>query len=102
MGLLTLCRAVCAGGFEFAVAFVKDDLFPPFEFVLGCHVADGRVQPAAVVVLDVSGDEPPRIVERQRGPGPDAFAFERLVPPFDLPVARNRPVKGIFPFSCPR
>ena len=74
-------------GFEFAVAGVEDLLLASVEFVLGRDVADGRVQPDGVVVLDEFADDAACVFERQRGTGADAFFLEDAVPAFDLAVA---------------
>lgn len=56
------------------------------EPILRCHIADGAVQSHRVVVIHVDLNQAARIFQRQRGQGPDALPFERLVPAFDLSV----------------
>lgn len=76
MALLSCRSPALPRGFEFLIAFVEDALFPPFEFVLGGHVADGAVQAPGVVMLDVSGHQTPCVVQGQGRSGPDALLFE--------------------------
>src|SRR5439155_15845876 len=63
-----------------------DLLLTRSEHVLRRNVADGTVQADVVVMLNVARHQTPRIVQRQWRPWPDAFAFERFVPTFDLAV----------------
>ena len=75
-----------AGVGEFAIAGVMDHSVLAVEFVLGCDVANGTVQPRGVVVGSVIGNDSAGVVERQRHFDADAIAFEGLVPAFDLSV----------------
>jgi hypothetical protein len=78
--------AVFAGVGESAVAFFGDELMSSFESVLGRDVADGAVEPNGVIMGDEIGDESSGFVEGEGNLGPDAFAFEGFVPPFDFAV----------------
>ena len=78
--------AAPASLFEFAVALRVDFIPAAGEHVCGRDIADGAVQAHVVVVIDVVADQAPRIVQRQRRAGPDAFLFERFVPAFDFAV----------------
>lgn len=69
MMFLTCGLAAGTGGFKFSVASRQDRLFPPVEFILRGPVANGRVQPTAVVLLYISGGWPPCIIKRGRCPG---------------------------------
>ena len=75
------------GGFEFTVAGGEDLLVPPFEFVLGRDIADGRMQTNRVVVLDELADESPGVFQGQRRTRTDAFFLEDAMPALDLAVA---------------
>src|SRR6202795_749632 len=61
-------------------------LLVPGEHVLRRDVAGGTVQADVVVMLHVVLDQTPRIFQRQRRSRPNALAFQRLVPAFDLAV----------------
>src|ERR1700722_3016564 len=71
---------------QFAIAFFMDHFVLTVEFILGCDIADGRVQSDAVVVGHVFGDDSFRLVEGKRHTHSDAFPFESFVPTFDLAV----------------
>src|SRR5439155_9535090 len=61
-------------------------LLVPGEHVLWSDVADGTVQANVVVVLHITLDQAPCVFQRQRRSRPNAFAFQRLVPAFQLSV----------------
>jgi hypothetical protein len=54
------------------------------EPILRSHIADCAVQSHRVVVIHIELNQAASIFQRQRGQGPDALPFERLMPfPFD-------------------
>lgn len=71
---------------QFAVALVENRAVATFEFIFGCDVAEGRMQADVIIMANVILHEPAGLVECERHPDTDAFAFERLVPAFDLTV----------------
>ena len=84
------CRRICRcfrASSSFPIPLGMDLLLTPGEYVLGCDVADGTVQPDVVVMLDVALYQTARIVQRQWRSRPDALSFERLcqrsIFPFD-------------------
>ena len=72
---------------ELAVAFGVDGSVVAEELVVGGDIADGTVQTDLVVVLDVIGDDPSRVFQRQRDLGANALALDRFVEAFELAVA---------------
>ncbi len=63
-----------------------DLLLMPGEHVLRRDVADGAVQTGVVVMLYVTLNQTPRILQRQRRARPDALPFERFVPALQFAV----------------
>ena len=86
------------GFLQFPIPFGENRFLPPLQFVFGSDVADGAVQPHRIVVIDVFFHHGARIVQRERRLRANAFAFDRLMPSLDLPVAlrivRRRPDVG--------
>ncbi len=83
---LALLSTSFAGIGQFAVALVEDFLVTAVEFILGRHIADGAVQAEVVVMGDVFGHEPPRVVEGEGDLDADAIALDGFVPAFDFAV----------------
>ena len=73
-------------GLQLPIPLGMDLRLTPGEHVLRRDVALGAVQADVVVVMHVAPHQAPCIIERQRRPRPDAPAFQRLVPAFDLTV----------------
>ena len=76
-----------AGLGEFAIPLLEDFLFPSVELVRRRDVPNRAVQTNRVVMLDITADDSPGIVQAQRRLRPDALAFEALVPAFQFAVA---------------
>src|ERR1035438_6383253 len=85
-GLRTSKFSLLARRFQLPIPCRQDLLLPSGQHVRRRDIADGAVQPHRVVVVDVLGNEPPRVVLRQRCTRPDAFSFQRFVPTLDLAV----------------
>ena len=83
-GLLTTNLALFPRLLQPPIPRGMDFLLTPGEHLLRRDVADGAVQANVVVMLDIALYQSPRIFQRQRRSPPDALAFERFVPPFDL------------------
>jgi len=75
------------GLFEPAVPQCEDLFFAALKPVSGRHIPDGAVKPHLAVVLHVSSDHTPGIVEGQRRLRADALALDRAVPALKLAVA---------------
>ena len=76
-----------AGGGEFGVAGGQDRFGSSFEFVFGRDVLDRTVQPFGVVFVHEAFHDPSSVIQVQRRLRANAFAFDRLIPAFHLPVA---------------
>jgi hypothetical protein len=61
-------------------------LLMPGEHVLRRHVTDRAVQPEIVVSVHILLNQAFCIFQRQRRPRSNAFAFQRLVPTFQLAI----------------
>jgi hypothetical protein len=77
------------GGFEFLVAGCEAVFVSAIELVLGCDVADGRVQADGVVVFDELADEAASVCQGQRRTRADTFLLADAMPAFNLAVARG-------------
>src|SRR5215813_1011594 len=71
---------------QFVVAGSMDLYLSPSQHILRRHIADRAVQAHGVVVLHITLDQTPRIVQSQWRKRPNAFPLERLVPTFDLAI----------------
>ena len=65
-------------------------LLMPGEHVLRRHVTDRAVQPEIVVSVHILLNQAFCIFQRQRRPRSNAFAFQRLVPTFQLAIVLVR------------
>ncbi len=81
-GLVASELSALTGLFEFAIAVIVDGFGESVEHVMRGDVADGRVQPNGVVMLDEGGHALPGFIERSGAGGADAFAFQAAVPAF--------------------
>ena len=76
-----------ASEFEFAIALGEDLEVAAGESSGRGNVADGRMQPHGVVVVNEALDKSSGILLGKRAAKPEAISFEALVPAFDFPVA---------------
>ena len=76
--LACLCKLLISRG--------KDRLSTPGQHIVGRHVANGAVQPHAVVVRDVARQYSPRLLDCLRASWSNRLAFHCLVPPLNLAV----------------
>src|SRR5215472_3475586 len=82
----TMSLPLPPGSFYLSVTFSMNLMLASVEHVLRSDVTDGTVQTDVVVMLYIEPHQTQRIIQRKRSSGSDAFAFERLVPAFDLAV----------------
>ena len=73
--------------FELPISLFDDELISAFEAIYRSDVADPTVEPHIVILVHEAGYDPPSIIHGERHTRADALPFERLVPPFDLPIA---------------
>jgi len=92
---LSLLPALLARRFQFLVALGMYRGLAAFEHVVRRDVANRAVQMYRVVVGREFAHDAPCILQTQGGLGPDAFAFEGLMPPFDFSVGLRVVRRGL-------
>ena len=75
-----------SGRRQLLVPFGQDPFGPAFELVLGRQVIDPPVEPDLIVLPDKLADDPPGVLQRQRGSGANALDLQGLMPPFYLSI----------------
>ena len=84
-----------ASEFEFAVALDEDLEVAAGKPISRGNIADGRMQPHGVVMVNEVLDKSSAILLGKRTAWPETVDFEALVPSLDFPVAL-RVVRGGF------
>ena len=75
-----------ACGLEFGVTLAVDLITSAFEHIVGCDVADGRVQALVVVEVDVVADYAPGVFKRKRYVAANGLLLEARLIALDLAV----------------
>ena len=78
--------ALLAGLLQFAVTLPVYLRLSPREHIVWRDVPDRAVQPDMVIAIYILLNQALRVFQRQRRSRPNAFAFQRLVPAFQLAI----------------
>jgi hypothetical protein len=78
---------VLASEFEFTIALGEDLELAPGETISWGDIANGRVQPHGVVMVNEALDKSSGILLGERAARPETIGFEALVPSLDFTVA---------------
>src|SRR6516162_290185 len=100
LGALRLCKSLLlglgtspgVGRRQFLLACGPDRLGPTGQLVGWRDLGDRALQSHRVVMVHELGDQPPSVLQAQRGLDPDAFSFQGLEPPLHLAIALG--IKG--------
>jgi len=84
---LSFSFSVLASEFEFAIALGEDLEVAAGKPISWGNIADGRVQPHSVVVVNEALDKASAILLGKRAAWPETVDFEALVPSLDFTVA---------------
>ena len=76
--------------FEFAISLGEDLELTAGEPISWGNIADGRVQPHSVVVVNEALDKSSAILLGKRTAWPETIDFEALVPSLDFTVGMGR------------
>jgi hypothetical protein len=87
---LSFSFPVLASEFEFTIALGEDLQVAAGEPIGRGNIADGRMKPHGVVVVNEALDKSSGILLGKRAARPEAISFEALVPAFDFPVGMGR------------
>jgi hypothetical protein len=82
--------SVLASEFEFAIALGEDVEVAPGKPIGRGNIADGRMQPHGVVMVNEAFNKSCGIRLGKRATRPEAISFKALVPAFDFPVGIGR------------
>ena len=77
---MSVSFSVLASGFEFAIALGEDLEVAAGKAISWGNIADGRVQPHSVVVVNEVLDKSSAILLGKRAAWPETVDFEALVP----------------------